>query len=123
MNCRAPCVPLECFGRPNGRLVLMQLILTRFNEARAFRQPDRAPPPSERRRLVEIAVNGIAEAVGVGSVVQEPAVYQHGRAGIEPQQLGDDPIAPAARSEAHTSELHSLTRITYALLRLINKNN
>src|SRR3546814_14845985 len=84
MNCRAPCVPLECFGRPNGRLVLMQLILTRFNEARAFRQPDRAPPPSERRRQVEIAVNGIAEAVGVGRVVQEPAVDQHGRAGIEP---------------------------------------
>src|SRR3546814_10583343 len=52
------------------------------------------PPPRSNRLAPPFPYPTLFRSVG--RVVQEPAVDQHGRAGIEPQQLGDDPIAHAA---------------------------
>src|SRR3546814_285557 len=48
--------------------------------------------PLECRCYVGIAIFDIAIAIGIGGILQEAAVDEHGAANIKPQQLGHEPV-------------------------------
>src|SRR3546814_17517877 len=48
--------------------------------------------PLECRCYVGIAIFDISIAIGIGGILQEAAVDEHGAANIKPQQLGHEPV-------------------------------
>src|SRR3546814_9260315 len=48
--------------------------------------------PLECRCYVGIAIFDISIAIGIGGILQEAAVDEHGPANIKPQQLGHEPV-------------------------------
>src|SRR3546814_9209157 len=73
-------------------------------------------------RRIEFIRDGAEQRPGCPVVARDGAVdVAHPAAGLAAQQLADQALADAARSEEHTSELQSLMRTSYAVFCLKKK--
>src|SRR3546814_2472411 len=73
------------------------------------------------REILALVLRQAFEGQDFGMVARRDEAPRRGVAGVVERHRLSVPAAPVGRSEEHTSELQSLMRIPYAVLRLKNK--